>query len=349
CFDYSCFNTQQNAIKVYMNSFYGTAGDSKSPFFLRELAGGVTSAGQRNIKLVADFVESKGFQKKYGDTDSLYLVCPEECFQKCDEAYDNGNGISKEEYWSRMVNISMEVIERLRDEVNNFLRNDNGSSYLKMAYEEVLFPVVFTGKKKYYGIPHRREPNFNNKLFIRGVETVKRGQSKYFREVGKKVMDESMRLDNTRTLHRIVEDVLKETINDISQIDLNEVVKTAVWRPDKNNKSVQRFISRMRDRHTREEADAKRRIKKGLTPESYLYEIPEPGERFEYIVVENDSSQKVGDKMEYPEVVRRLGKKIDISYYLKTVVGLCARFINYDEIFQPSSEIVLEALKKLKD
>src|SRR3954449_2523237 len=105
----------------------------------------------------------------------------------------------------------------------------------------------------------------------------------------------------------------------------------------------------MRDRHTREEADAKRRIKKGLTPEPYLYEIPEPGECFEYIVVENDLSQRVGDKMEYPEVVRRLGKKIDISYYLKTVVGLCARFINYDESHQPTSEMVLGALKKLKD
>jgi hypothetical protein len=250
-----------------------------------------------------------------------------------------------------MVNIFMEEIERLRDEVNDFLRNDNGSSYLKMAYEEVLFPVVFTGKKKYYGIPHTNKPNFNNKLFIRGVEIVKRGQSKHFREVGKKVMDESMRLDNdnTRTLHRVVEDVLKETINDILQIDLNGVIKTAVWKPDKNNKSVQHFISQMQDRHTREEADAKWRIKKVLTPEPYLYEIPEPGERFEYIVVKNDSLQKVGDKMEYPEVVRRLGKKIDISYYLKTVVGLCARFSNYNEIFQPSSEIVLEVLKKLKD
>src|SRR6266496_5476501 len=97
----------------------------------------------------------------------------------------------------------------------------------------------------------------------------------------------------------------------------------------------------MRDRHTCEEVDAKQRIKKGLTPEPYLYEILEPGECFEYIVVENDSSQKVGDKMEYPEVVRRLDKKIDISYYLKTVVGLCARFINYDERYHPSSEIVL--------
>ncbi|CAG8580846.1 9227_t:CDS:2, partial [Ambispora gerdemannii] len=156
-------------------------------------------------------------------------------------------------------------------------------------------------------------------------------------------------VDNLCTLHQIIEDVLEETVKDISQTDLNEIIKTAVWRPDKNNKSVQRFISRMRDRHTREEADTKRLIKKGLTPKPYLYEIPEPGERFEYVVVENDLSQKVGDKMEYPEVARCLGKKIDISYYLKSVIGLCARFINYDDSYQPSSETLLEALKKLKD
>ena len=53
--------------------------------------------------------------------------------------------------------------------------------------------------------------------------------------------------------------------------------------------------------------------------------------------------------MEYPEVTRRLDKKININYYLKSVVGLCARFINYDDKYQPSSEIVLKALKKLKD
>ncbi|PKK59165.1 DNA/RNA polymerase [Rhizophagus irregularis] len=324
CFDYSCLDAEQNALKVYMNSFYGTAGDSKSPFFLRELAGGVTSAGRRNIKLVADFVKSRGFQIKYGNTDSLYLICPEECFQECDEAYDSGNGIPKEEYWSRMVEISMEVIGKLHDDVNDFLRKDNGSLYLKMKYEEVLFPVTFTGKKKYYDIPHIKGLNFNNKLFIQGVETVKRGQSGIFRRIGKRIMEESTRVNNTRTLHQVVEDVLKETVRDISQTDLNEIIKTAVWRPDKNNKS-------------------------GLTPEPYLYEIPEPGEQFEYVVVENDLSQKVGDKMEYPEVARRLDKKIDINYYLKSVVGLCARFINYDDRNQPSSEIVLEALKKLKD
>ncbi|CAI2201130.1 17089_t:CDS:2, partial [Funneliformis geosporum] len=252
---------------VYMNTFYGTAGDSKSPFFLRELARGVTLAGQRNIKLVADFVKNKGFGIKYGNTDSLYLVCPKECFQECDEAYDNGNGISKKEYWSRMIQISMEEIGIFRDEVNTFLREDNGSSYLKMAYEKVLFPVVFTGKKKYYG------------------------KSSLFCKAGRHIMDESMKVDNSRTLHQIIKDVLRETVKDISRTDLNEIIKTAVWKPDKDNKN----------RHTREEADAKRLIKKGLTPEPYLYQIPEPGERFEYVVVENNSSERVGDKMEYPE------------------------------------------------
>jgi len=53
--------------------------------------------------------------------------------------------------------------------------------------------------------------------------------------------------------------------------------------------------------------------------------------------------------MKYPEVVRCLGKNINIDYYLKTVIRLCTCFINYDDRYQPSSEILLEALKKLKD
>ena len=109
-------------------------------------------------------------------------------------------------------------------------------------------------------------------------------------------MDESMKVDNLCTLHQIIEDVLRETVKDISRTDLNEIIKTAVWKPNKDNKSVKHFISRMRDRHTREEADAKRLIKKGLTLEPYLYQIPEPGERFEYVVVENNSSERVGTK-----------------------------------------------------
>jgi len=70
-----------------MNTFYGEAGNNLSPFYQLQLAGGVTSAGRRNIKFVRKFVEDKGFGVKYGDTDSLYLTCPGECFQECDQKY----------------------------------------------------------------------------------------------------------------------------------------------------------------------------------------------------------------------------------------------------------------------
>jgi len=73
-----------------------------------------------------------------------------------------------------MVKIIMEVIEKLRNEVNNFLRLKIRLDYLKMAYKEVLFSVVFTGKKKYFSISYENILNFKLKeLFIRGIDTMK--------------------------------------------------------------------------------------------------------------------------------------------------------------------------------
>src|SRR4051794_17689823 len=50
-----------------------------------------------------------------------------------------------------MVKITMNVMQKLQDQVNVYLKVTSGTSYLKMAYEEVLLPVCFTGKKKYFG------------------------------------------------------------------------------------------------------------------------------------------------------------------------------------------------------
>ncbi|RIB21397.1 DNA polymerase family B-domain-containing protein [Gigaspora rosea] len=147
-FDYNCLNSKQFALKVYMNTFYGEAGNSKSPFFLRELAGGITSAGQYNINLVADYVTKKSFGIKYGDTDSLYLTCPDEYYKKCDEAFARGE-LSKKAYWTEMIKITMKVMDNFRNKVNTFFKVKNSTSYLKMAYEEVLFPVCFTGDSLY--------------------------------------------------------------------------------------------------------------------------------------------------------------------------------------------------------
>ncbi|RHZ77989.1 hypothetical protein Glove_168g60 [Diversispora epigaea] len=263
-FKYTCINSKQNAFKIYMNTFYGEAGNNISPFYLLELAGGVTSARQRNIKFIKKFVEGKGFKVKYGDTDSLYLTCPGECFQECDQKYKLGQ-LSREEYWEEMIKISMEVMKNLRNDVNTELEKDNGTPYLNMAYEEVLFPVR--------------------------VDVVKRGQSKLFRNVEK-----------------------------LSKLDYDEFIQTCIWRPKKEGKQgnifVERFVSQMGARYGRKVLENQQLIKKGLPVNSYLYKVPKPVVPEEiYDNCGKKISQKKGDCMEYPDVVKKFNKKINIDYY----------------------------------
>ena len=198
-----------------MNTFYGEAENSKSPIFLRKLAEGTTSAGKFSLNLVAEFMTKKGFGIKYGDTDSLYLTCSDKYYEKCDEAFSRKE-LSKEAYWGEMVKITMDVMKKLRDQINAYLRIKNGTSYLKMAYEEVLFPVCFAGKKKYFGIGHEDVVNFKPKiLFMKGIDTVKQGKSQLLKFIGEKIMREAMDINNMHSIHEIVEDT-RRTRNGIS-------------------------------------------------------------------------------------------------------------------------------------
>ncbi|CAG8516724.1 13516_t:CDS:2 [Cetraspora pellucida] len=218
CFNYNCLNFKQFALKVYMNTFYKEAGNSKSPFFLHKLAGGIISAGQYNIDLVAKFVSEKGFRIKYKDTDSLYLTCLDKYYEKYDRAFNEEN-LSKKEYWSEIVKITMNVMKKLHDEINAYLSIKNGTSYLKIAYKEVLFPVCFTGKKKYFGVLHEEVVNFKpDNLFKKGIDSIKQGQSQLFKFIREKIMWEAMDINNIQSIHKIVEDTLREAKDKQSQM-----------------------------------------------------------------------------------------------------------------------------------
>ena len=52
CFDYNYSNSKQKALKVYMNTFYGKAGNSKSLIFLCELTGRTTSGNLIRCKIM---------------------------------------------------------------------------------------------------------------------------------------------------------------------------------------------------------------------------------------------------------------------------------------------------------
>ncbi|CAG8568222.1 2602_t:CDS:1 [Dentiscutata heterogama] len=84
------------------------------------------------------------------------------------------------------------------------------------------------------------------------------------------------------------------------------------------------------------------------------FEYPDPGERFSYVVVKGDplydengkkQPRRVADYMEFPDNAKELNTEIDISHYLEQTVGLCARFINDNERYQPPSSHKIMQLK----
>jgi len=139
-------DTKQKAVKVFMNTFYGEMGNKNSPLFMLELAGGVTSAGQANLMLVKNYVEELGCKVYYGDTDSVYLSCAESNYLEKNKEYYT-NKIDKLQYNTDIVHITFKAIEDIKIKVNKYLYNDNGTKYLKMAYEEILWPCAFLSKK----------------------------------------------------------------------------------------------------------------------------------------------------------------------------------------------------------
>ncbi|CAG8568236.1 9506_t:CDS:2, partial [Cetraspora pellucida] len=142
-------------------------------------AEGITSAGQYNIGLVARFIIVKGFGIKYDNTNSLYLICLDKYYEKCDRDY-NKNKLSKETYWSKIVKITMKVM----DEFHN---------------------------KKYFKVAHKEIVNFKpKKLFTKSIDTVKQGQTELFRFVEEKTMRKAMNIDNTHTIYQIIKDTLRE-------------------------------------------------------------------------------------------------------------------------------------------
>lgn len=63
--------------KIIMNSFYGVLGARSCRFAGSELAGAITSFGQRIVGWCRNFLEGKGYSVLYGDTDSLFVTGPD--------------------------------------------------------------------------------------------------------------------------------------------------------------------------------------------------------------------------------------------------------------------------------
>lgn len=370
----------QKGLKLLANTFYGKSGDFRSAIYNLFVAAGTTTAGQMTIKAVAEFVIKRGYTVQYGDTDSLYLSPPDSAFITTDAKYHVAMEIIEAEYegvnkilhmdsslmterekaykdartaarlvwWDEQVRITMKSLDGLKEEVSDFLLDFNKTTFINMAYEEIMYPSALCGKKKYFGTAHIENTNFYPRpqdLFVRGIEVVKQGRTLVGKNLGFEFMSEAMSPGNERDLMEIADDKIRKFY--VTKMDPKLFVQSARYKPDKQNVPVKKFYQRMKETYARlglaASTDKERE-------EAALYEPPEPGDKFMYVVVikeerftiqGNRIDIKKGDKMEYLRVYNATQNspnpmKIDTSYYTKgEVVGIFARFIAYHDMFQP--------------
>jgi DNA polymerase elongation subunit (family B) len=319
-FQIKYIDCKQNAVKRFMNTFYGESGNKLSPFFILELAGGITSHGVKTLQLAYKTVTDAGCTVYYGDTDSLYTSMPEEKFKEIDRAYYTGE-IDKLTYWTKLVEISFSEVKPLIAHINSVFKKSSNTDFLTMAYEEFMFPLAFTAKKKYFGIEHKHLINFTPKeLFIRGLEVKKRGVSNFLKIIFMEILWKCMAIDNIDDLLEIVQNKIDEIYS--KEWSFDDFIQTDEYRPKKQNIKVQTFVKRMRER--------------GI--------IVKENERFKYVVVKkypyayDTRGRKVplsiGDKIELVEVAQEEKLLIDIDHYMSgSVNGQLARLVTYHDMF----------------
>lgn len=216
-YEISAHNSKQVAVKVLMNTFYGESGNFRSPIYNLAVAAGITLAGRTEITRAYHESIRRGFGVKYGDTDSLYLICAPSVYAGpvAKHARDLASGRNwleaRLELWEAKVAIAMRVMKRLEENLADFFVLSSGTLFLTMAYEEVGFPSIICGKKKYVMTKHMKTINFySTDYLMRGIEIVKQGQIKVAKKFGMAFINRALAPENTKTLYEIALDLLDE-------------------------------------------------------------------------------------------------------------------------------------------
>jgi len=183
---------RSNAFKLLANAFYGYNGFFGARYYCREAAASAAALARKFIKETIDKTNSKGYEVVYADTDGFAFLL---------NKHDKKEALS----FLEVLNKSLPGIMEL--ELEDF-------------YKRGLFVTKRTGdfgaKKKYALI------NWENKIKIRGFETVRRDWCSLARELQDNVLD--MILEKGKSDEALI--YTKKIVNDLKtrKIDKNELI-----------------------------------------------------------------------------------------------------------------------------
>lgn len=180
------------AIKTTMASFIGVLGNPYCRFFNPDLGNSITHSGQFFIKHTESFLQKKGYNIIYADTDSLFIVPKVESSKEAEK-----------------------LGKKLESEVNQYLSNYiereyKVKSYLELEYEKIYFRFLMPrlrsseagAKKRYAGLNKKGKIEFTGLEFVRGDWT----------ELAKKFQYELLyRIFHKKEINNFIKDFVNNT------------------------------------------------------------------------------------------------------------------------------------------
>ncbi|WP_295983311.1 DNA polymerase II [uncultured Variovorax sp.] len=147
------------ALKLLMNSFAGVLGASECRFFNPKLVSAVTLRGHEMMKLTREFVERRGYEAIYGDTDSIFIWLGRT--HTNGEAHAVAAGLVKDinEWWTRTL--------RETHDLDNFLEIEFDTHYSKFFMPTIRGSDVGS-KKRYAGLS--KDADGKEEMIYRGLE-----------------------------------------------------------------------------------------------------------------------------------------------------------------------------------
>ena len=268
------------------------------------------------------------------NTDSLYISPPNDIFQEIDKLFYSGK-INKKDYWDKMVNLSIKNIKKEQIEVNKFLKKTSRYNFLKMVYEETLWPVLFITKKKYLGRIHENMAQLNTiDIFKRGLDSEKRGSCLFIKKMMQSIIENLLKVENLLTLHDIALNKINKFYQGKINIEVKDFVKTFRYNGTVKNIRFNNFAIRMQNENNI---------------------ILKNGERYGFVMTKkypfkfSSSGAKINlsgsDKMELFNEKITLND-IDYDYYIGILNNQIAKFILYKKVFNINIDTNLSYIKR---
>jgi len=263
-------NLRQLALKTMSNSLYGYTGYVRSKLYKIDLAASITSVGRENIMLTKKLIEDKyGYKIIYGDTDSVFV------------------GIDVTD---------LDQAQKIGEEVSGYVTNHLYG--LELKFEKIFKSFLILAKKRYAAWAFEKTPfGWNEGMYMKGIETVRRDWSPIVGETMKKTLDIVLKEGDIKKASKYVREVMQEVIEGNVSLSKLTIVK-GLSKPVDAYDGVQAHVEL-----------AKKIMKRDPSRGKMV------GERIGFVIVRGN--QMLSKRAEDPKYVEEHGLKIDPHYYIE--------------------------------